>query len=293
MSEQDDKKPIIEVTEESWEEDTDDVDVLQLEQSRLQAEPDAPPSAPVLTQRSGDSESKVPTPLVDLDAPASDEAPPSEELTEAIVPEVAQEECMLPPSPSARTSVHPVVSEPLIIESNPPPSIPSVFPESHGALSSLSVGQHFARARRIGTGIWYAGVVLWSYLIVGELVVSAGLPEVVGYMAFVGIVVGAFLQGANRVGIVAMRKLAALSVGADVFGVLLLSSIIGSSRRSEYQALSFGLLLISVGLVLWGIRFSRGGLPKPLGAPGINWPRLVVWALFFGPTLLIGAALLS
>lgn len=289
MSEEDEKKPVFEVTEEAWEEDTEAVDIL--EQGPIASGSDAPPSAPADTQRSGDSEGKPPVQL-DLERPAllDLKAPTSEEMTS--VEELPESESPIwPPSLDVPTSDQPMASVPLIIESNPPPSIPSVFPESHGA--SLSVGQHFARARRVGTGIWYAGVFLWSYLIVGEFVVGAGVPEVYGWSAFVGLVVGTFLHGANRVGVPTMWRLATIAVGTDIVGVLLLSSLVGSSRRSTYQALSLGLLFVAVGLIFWGIRFSRGGLPRPRGAPGINWPRLVLWALFAGPTLLIGAAFLS
>lgn len=321
MSEEDDKKPVIEVTEESWEEDTGEVDVSELEEAlnRLEMAPDSLPSGGADTQRSGElkreplsdhvpqtlgtdpsSEAakgeespahdaamndEVATPL-DLEPRAPGDVPLDEELSESLRP-------ILPPSPLIHPVGHTVVSTPVITDSEPPPSISSVFQDLSGTPPSLSVGQHFARARRIGTGIWFAGVFLWAYLVVGELVVGAGLPEAFGWSAFVGVVVGAFLHGANRIGTRDMRKMAALSAGADIVGVLLLSSLIGSTRRSEYQALSFGFLLIAVGLVFWGLRFARGGLPRIQRSPGINWPRLVVWVLFVGPTLLIGAVLLS
>ncbi len=184
-----------------------------------------------------------------------------------------------------------------------PPPVPSVRPsqrpEQPTGFSSPAVtepslsGEHLVRARRVGTGIWYAGVLLWAYLIVGEYVVGPGLPEVVGWSTFVGIIVGAFLHGSNRIGTEVMRKVAAISVVAVILTVLFLSSIVGSSQRSEYQGMSLFLLAVSVGLILYGIRFARGGLPRSIGPKETKWGRVLTWVLFVSNTGLIAIAFLA
>lgn len=226
MSKKEEERPVIYVTEDSWEEDTGEVDVLELEEglSCLDSSPESPPVF-------------------------ADSEPPSRGFTQSL----------------KRGSTQP----------------------------SLSVGEHLARARRIGTGIWYSGVFLWAYLIVGELVVGAGLPEFLGWSAFVGIVVGGFLHGANRIGIPAMRKAASISIGSVGVGVVLITALAGSSVRSEYQALSLVLLIAAVSLIFLGLRYTRGGLPKLPGPTAIRWPRLALWVLFLGQTALVAASLLS
>src|SRR5690606_3775694 len=95
-----------------------------------------------------------------------------------------------------------------------------------------------AKAERWAYGSSYAGVILWSYVVVGEYVVGARLPEVLGWSVFLGLLVGAFLHGANRVGLPAMRRMAAWCLGGVVSFVAFVSSLAGTSSRSEYQAIS-------------------------------------------------------
>src|SRR5690606_26178025 len=124
-----------------------------------------------------------------------------------------------------------------------------------------------------GTGVWYGGVFLWAYLVVGEYVVGPGLPEALGWSAFVGIVVGAFLQGANRIGMESMRKAAAISAISVIGAVFFLSTIVGSSSPSTYQGVSLFLLVASVVLIFYGIHLARGGLPRAASPSTTNWRR--------------------
>lgn len=241
MSEEDKTKPVIEVTEEYWEEDTAKADIFELDM----------PSDP--------------TP-VEVDSTERKVAPPQEEHSESHLPQPAA-------FARVRPSVRPISGRRSV--------------KSRDKMSpSLGVGEQLLRASRIGTGIWYAGVVLWSYLIVGEYVARAGLPEFLGWSLFAGVVVGAFLHGANRIGTQVMGRVSASSAGLVIAGAFLLSTAVGASQPSEYQSISLVLLLTAVALILWGIRFSRGGLPRSHGPPGINWPRLLLWGVFFGNTAL-------
>lgn len=208
-----------------------------------------------------------------------EEAPIDEELSESLRPVPPGDED-LGAAPRVPSALPPLVRDPEF---------------SHPAVTEplLSVGQHLQRARRLGTGIWYAGVFLWAYLVVGEYVVGPGLPEALGWSAFAGIVVGAFLQGANRIGTELMRKAAAISAISVIGVVVFLSTIVGSSSRSVYQGMSLFLLAVSVALVFYGIHLARGGLPKAVSAPGTKWRRIVTWVLFLGNTGLIALAFVA
>lgn len=279
MSKEEENRPVIEVTEESWEEDTSDVDVFELEDtlSPPDSEVDSVPSGTADTRRSTqlEKETQFESAPVDAGSGMSEPIPQDGSLPESLAP-VAPLASAVPPYQRATPfSAIPTDSE-------PPPSRASGFPPTSEPPRSL--GEQFARARRIGTGIWYAGVFLWTYLVVGELVVSLELPEFFGWSAFAGVVVGAFLHGANRIGTLAMRTVAAISVGSVIAGIFFLVTVVGSSHKVEYQTVSLLLLIASVGLILWGIRFSHGGLPRPLGPSGIKWPRLLLWLFFVGQT---------
>ncbi len=231
-------------------------------------------------------DSSVPTP-VDRRSFGSDEPPIDEQLSESLPP-------LASTVPTLRPAEGPIVEAPPVpVSEPPPPSDATGF--SHPAVTqpSLSIGEQLLVARRRGTAIWYAGVVLWAYTIVGEWVVGAELPEFFGWSAFVGIAVGAYLHGANRVGTNWMVKIGAASVASLIVFVVLLSSVVGSSQRSEYQAISLLLLGMSIALIFGGMRFARGGFPKPVRPPGIHWPRAIMWLLFVVNTGLIGAVFLS
>lgn len=257
MSDNKEERPVIEVTEESWEEDTGEVDVSELEEAK---------AAPVEVR---------------------EEIPIDEELSASLhpVPLPVQSARPTEPGPGAVVSV--------VSDSEPPPSAVAEFVRFGAAEPPLSLGEHLSRARRIGTGIWYAGVFLWVYLIVGELVVGVGLSEVLGWSAFAGVVVGAFLHGANRIGTLAMRNVAVISIGSVISFVFLFAMLAGSSARSDYQALSFVLLVVALVLIFFGLRYSRGGLPQLPGPRGIRWHRLALWVVFLAHTALVTALFLD
>jgi hypothetical protein len=223
--------------------------------------------------------------LTPLDGASDEDLPLDEALSDSMRP-ILPPAPSLPPPHSMKTAYDTVITD-----SEPPPSLRAH--DSTGTQSFSSVGEHLARARRIGTRIWYAGVFLWTYLVVGELVVGVGLPEAFGWSAFAGVVVGTFLHGANRIGTGEMGKSAAISVGSVIACVFVFATLVGSSRRTEYQVLSLVLLLASIGLIFWGRHYSRGGLPQTLRKPTKNGLRILLWVLFLGHTALVGAIFLN
>lgn len=161
--------------------------------------------------------------------------------------------------------------------------------------SSLRSGPRpIGKAELWAHGVWYAGVILWSYVVVGEYVLGAGLPEVLGWSCFVGVLVGTFLQAANRIGVSLMGRTAGLGFVAVVGLVLFVSSLVGTSSRSEYQGISALFLLVAIGAIFFGVlRANR--LRLLAGAPKkkLSWPKVATWLIFGGNSLLIMAAFLS
>jgi hypothetical protein len=135
--------------------------------------------------------------------------------------------------------------------------------------------------------IWYAGLVLWTYLVMGEYVVGAELPEFVAWSGFVGILVGGYLHGANRVSPPRMGRIAAGSLVGALGFVALVSTVAGSSRRSEYQSVSTVLLLLGLGALLGGARWARKLRYFGQQRPKLGWVRISLLAIVFGNSLLM------
>jgi hypothetical protein len=193
-------------------------------------------------------------------------------------------------TPSAMMGLPPPPDEPS--EALPTDSLaPSKMPEKH----SLEPGPRpIGKAELWASGVWYAGVILWSYVVVGEYVVGAELPEVLGWSCFVGLLVGTFLQGANRIGVPLMRRTAALGFGGVVVLVLFISSIFGTSRRSDYQGTSAFLLLVAVLAVIFGVlRANKLRVQAGASKKKPTFAKVATWVIFAGNSLLILTAFLS
>jgi hypothetical protein len=129
------------------------------------------------------------------------------------------------------------------------------------------------------------GVVLWSYVIVGEWVVNLKLPEVVG--AFAMLAAFGLACVASVKNIASSERSLANKVIPGIGGLVLFvvtvslaASFFGSSRRSTVAAVSVALWLLST-LSYWiGHRLTRYGRARRRG-----------WQLTLAALLWIGSGL--
>lgn len=148
-------------------------------------------------------------------------------------------------------------------------------------------------AEKVSLGVWYGGGVLWTYVVLGEYVVGAGLPEFLAWSVFVGVLVFCFLKGANRAGPQMMGKIASLAVLSVIGLLLLITTLLGSSVRSEYQSVSVLLLLLSLVATLGGAHRVRRYKYFGQLTPKLGWAQVALLVVLAGNTLLMLAAFAS
>ncbi len=146
------------------------------------------------------------------------------------------------------------------------------------------------RSRRpvLGPTLWTCGAVLWTYVILGQLVIEARFPEALAWMIVAGVFAGVWWR-AHRTG-------SAWQIwGPGVLALLLfileigfISTMLGASSRRSAAALGVGLCVIGIG------QFFVGRLLT--SPPALDLHRnqrvafVVVWVIVVGVT---GATLVS
>lgn len=132
--------------------------------------------------------------------------------------------------------------------------------------------------------VWWAACALWAYFVFGELVVSAGCPEV---LALLGLLAGVAAAGRRAsshfrsAGAVALGGLSAIATGA-AFG-LLVPALFGLIVPERNVAL-FGLLTsASTALVtLRAVRRRERAEQELAAKPAL--PRVLAWVLTWALT---------
>lgn len=137
----------------------------------------------------------------------------------------------------------------------PPPPIPAALPPDFTPAFRARPGRAL-----LGPSLWVFGVLSWAYVVVGELVVSLGLPELLGALlvlssaGYAWLVASGMADGAPFV----LNRLLSLFLGLVLFVVMLAFtvSLLGSHHRSQIAAVTILLWFVSVFAVLLGKRWT-------------------------------------
>lgn len=147
----------------------------------------------------------------------------------------------------------------------PPPPIPAALPPDF-APSFRERPTHGV----LGPSFWVFGVLSWAYVVVGELVVSLGLPELLGALLVLSSTGYAWVvaSGLGAGAPFAFKRLLSLFLGVVLFVVMLAFtvSLLGSHHRSQVAAVTILLWFASVFAVLLGRRWTpRASRPHSKG----------------------------
>jgi hypothetical protein len=147
----------------------------------------------------------------------------------------------------------------------PPPPIPIEDP--------VGFPPAFRRGSRralLGPAFWVFGTLSWAYVVVGELVIGLGLPELLGALIVLATAGYAWVMasGLGDGEPFELKRLVPLILGLLLF-VLLIAftvSLLGSHDRSQISAVTILLWFASVFAVLLGRRWTpRESRPRSTG----------------------------
>jgi hypothetical protein len=165
----------------------------------------------------------------------------------------------------------------------PPPPIPEE-PLQAVAASFRAPARH----PLLGPAVWVFGVLTWAYVVVGELVVQLGLPEVLGALlvlsstGYAWVVASGLGDGAPFV----MKRLVSLALAIALFVTLLFFTVtaFGSQRRAYIAAVTVFLWFVSVVAFLVG----RSWTPRERYArsTGDRLRSAAIWTLSVIATLI-------
>lgn len=152
---------------------------------------------------------------------------------------------------------------------------PAVPPDASGPTPPLSMAPNLDPpfrvrnpSRIVGPALWIHGALLWSYVVLGELVVSRKFPEPLAWL----IVLGVFV----RTWFVAVRHLprdsanlwrrivsGVLALAIYFFAMAFTTAILGGGGRSGVEALTILLWFFALGSYALGRRMTRAPRPRP------------------------------
>lgn len=132
----------------------------------------------------------------------------------------------------------------------------------------------------LGPSLWTFGALLWAYLVIGECVLSFGLPEAVGFVLVLLAYGIAWLASMPDTAAPANRwqKLAPGVTGLALFITTLFfaATLFGTSRRSHIAGITLLLWFFSATMLLLGRRWtlrahSRRRLRWPVAGTVVLW----------------------
>lgn len=147
----------------------------------------------------------------------------------------------------------------------PPPPIPIEDP-----VGFPPAFRHRSRHALLGPAFWVFGTLSWAYVVVGELVIGLGLPELLGALIVLATAGYAWVMasGLGDGEPFTLKRLVPLILGLLLF-VLLIAftvSLLGSHNRSQISAVTILLWFASVFAVLLGRRWTpRESRPRSTG----------------------------
>jgi hypothetical protein len=142
-----------------------------------------------------------------------------------------------------------------------------------------------------GPTVWICGALIWSYVVLGQLVIEANFPEALAWLIVAGVFAGVWSR-AQRGGSLwrtwAPGMLAALLF---LFEVGLTSSFLGTSRRSVAAAVGLALCLFGIAQFFVGRSLTA--------APALELHRnqrialIVTWVIVAGSSGIVLLSMLS
>ncbi|HET7538512.1 MAG TPA: hypothetical protein VFK05_01525 [Polyangiaceae bacterium] len=157
----------------------------------------------------------------------------------------------------------------------------------------------WVRPRRIprpllGVSLSCFGALLWSYLVVGEIVVWTALPEAVGVLAVMGVFGVAWYRGTSQMpAMPRWRWLLPGIVGffAWLFTLILSTSVFSTGERSNAEMAALLLLAFAAGAYALG-RHLTALVRVPLSPPA-RAGRIAFWVVASLATLMAGVNIIS
>lgn len=164
----------------------------------------------------------------------------------------------------------------------PPPPIPKQAPP-------WGVSVRAPRAQPLlGPSFWVFGVLTWAYVVIGELVVHLGLPELLGALLVLGSTgyAWAVASGLGDGAPFSTKRLVPLALAGLFFVALMLLAvtIFGSHRRSYAAAVTILLWLVSVVAFLLGRHWTHRESSRRSTADGLR--RAATWTFSVIATLI-------
>lgn len=179
--------------------------------------------------------------------------------------------------------IEPSVLDPAPAAHYPPPPLPLDPPEHAAAAFRAPVAHPL-----LGPSFWVFGTVTWAYVVVGELVVSLGLPELLGLVlvlsstGYAWVLASGLADGEPF----AVKRLLSLGFGLALFSTLLAVTVtvLGSHRQSQVAAVTVMLWFVSVFALLLGRRWTRRA--RPPRSSGDRLRSAAIWTLSVIATLI-------
>jgi hypothetical protein len=151
-------------------------------------------------------------------------------------------------------------------------------------------------AALVWTTVWLAGVALWTYLVLGEYVVTVGLNEPTAWLLFLG-TIGAVLMNLAQSGVLSARSLFGVVLGALAgLGILvfLVANVFASPDPGEFQTVSLLLLVVSVlSVVVGNKRSERSVETSETKEKTRSWKWYALWGSFAVNTLIVVVVLVG
>ena len=183
-------------------------------------------------------------------------------------------------------------------QSLPPPAEHTAPPPVEPALPGFPLDP-WVRPRRVqrplvGVSLWCFGALLWSYLVVGEIVVWTAVPEALGVVAVLGAFALAWYRGTSQMprtphlrrllpGIIAFFSwLLALLISTAVFDT-------AGRKNAELTAL----LLWSFAASAYALGRHLTALNRPPSSPFERASRIALWVIAGVATLMAGVNIIS
>lgn len=170
-------------------------------------------------------------------------------------PGVEAGEARAPVGETVQAAPHagPAASSPPLL----PEELGSAQPRAHQALELSTAPTPSATRLLMGASLWTYGALLWAYVVMGEWVLGAKLPEVLGLgvvlMSF-GLAWSASVRDARRAGADRWKLVTPGVTGLVLFAltIALASLLFASSRRGSVAATTVGLWLFAAAVYAAG-----------------------------------------
>lgn len=143
----------------------------------------------------------------------------------------------------------------------------------------------------VGPALWICGALLWSYVVLGELVIEAKFPEALAWLLMAGAYAGTWLRSVRPGRLFHRVGPGILGLVWFVFVLLFVTSLLGTHRRSTAAAVAVGVLLLGVAAFYSGRAFTSP--PKVELHTAQRTFLIIGWVIIWGTTGLVLVSLVD